>query len=349
MESLHGKLDVRFLQIATAFLPQYYPRLLVAAVLFDCVEEDWSLSSMLRVQREMVLMAQSQSIFFHVLVWQLVYQQFLSFMVLILPLIWNLIQAMRVSMGWLFCNLSQRGQREAECKEWHGQATENAEQNPTGVMLYRHPPSTWLWRPKSLLRCTRPSLQSISEKLMGLVSTSAGFNAPFIFLTAITPLFAISCNQRYLTSRCRILPIPWRFAIACATVASTCSLMSASQPMSLIIDLMPINSAAAFLAVFARRQSHRGLTVRPRLDDGASDHSHAAAHASAAPLAPRPIGVGVAHQLLHHVVVLILHPRVLFQVPRRLLEVGTASCRRPRHRLPSMLAVNWRSSLSLAR
>ena len=35
-------------------------------------------------------------------------------------------QAMRVSMGWLFCSLSQRGQREAK---------EKAEQNPTDVTL----------------------------------------------------------------------------------------------------------------------------------------------------------------------------------------------------------------------
>ena len=43
-------------------------------------------------------------------------------------------------MGRLFCSLSHRGQREAGCTEWHGQAKEKAEQNPTGVTLCRHPP-----------------------------------------------------------------------------------------------------------------------------------------------------------------------------------------------------------------
>ena len=55
---------------------------------FDCVEEDWPLSSKDRTRQDFVLMAQCQSIFFHVLVWLLLYQRVLSVVVLLLPLIW---------------------------------------------------------------------------------------------------------------------------------------------------------------------------------------------------------------------------------------------------------------------
>ena len=81
---------------------------LLPAVLFDCVEEDWSLSSRLRTQREMVLMVQHQSAFFHSLEWSVI-QQFLSFVVLLLPLIWlqwlshSIVFVLQVDLQELLC------------------------------------------------------------------------------------------------------------------------------------------------------------------------------------------------------------------------------------------------------
>ena len=51
---------------------------LLPAVLFDCVEEDWSLSSRDRTRQDLVLMVQCQSIFVRLLVWLLSSQQVLS-------------------------------------------------------------------------------------------------------------------------------------------------------------------------------------------------------------------------------------------------------------------------------
>ena len=55
------------------------------SVTFDCVEEDSSLSSKDRTRQDFVLMAQCQSIFYHVLVWLLLYQRVLLVVVLLLP------------------------------------------------------------------------------------------------------------------------------------------------------------------------------------------------------------------------------------------------------------------------
>ena len=65
---------------------QLFHRLL--AVTFDCVEEDSPLSSKDRTRQDFILMAQCQSIFFHVLVWLLLSQRELSVEVLLLPLTW---------------------------------------------------------------------------------------------------------------------------------------------------------------------------------------------------------------------------------------------------------------------
>ena len=58
------------------------------SVTFDCVEEDSPPSSKDRTRQDFVLMAQCKSIFFHVLVWLLLYQRELSVVVLLLPLTW---------------------------------------------------------------------------------------------------------------------------------------------------------------------------------------------------------------------------------------------------------------------
>ena len=57
-------------------------------VTFDCVEEDWWLSSRDRTNQDLVLMVQCHSIFFGVLVWLLSSQRVLSVEVLPLPLTW---------------------------------------------------------------------------------------------------------------------------------------------------------------------------------------------------------------------------------------------------------------------